>query len=240
MKMTASEQHLLLELADLELAARIDPAELPERAVLENLRAQSTELRDGAAASSMSVQDIQRRIHTIDEDLKKLSKRQQADADELARHPEDPGLRRELHRDLEQTQRRIDNKLAEKDELLKRCDAQRLNAQHNGAHHSELDDKIAAATRALEAAQRAQEEHAEQRLQQISALRSTLSNTHPDVLASYDQQREDTGIGAARLQGRSCHGCNLILPPATISALRHAPADELPTCPDCGTYLVRT
>ena len=81
MKMTASEQHLLLELADLELAARIDPAELPERAALENLRAQSTELRDGAAASSMSVQDIQRRIHTIDEDLKKLGKRQQADAD---------------------------------------------------------------------------------------------------------------------------------------------------------------
>ena len=127
MKMTASEQHLLLELADLELAARIDPAELPERAALETLRAQRTELRDGAAASSMSVQDIQRRIHAIDEDLKKLSKRQQADADELARYPEDPGLRRELHRDLEQTQRRIDNKLAEKDELLKRCDAQRLN-----------------------------------------------------------------------------------------------------------------
>ena len=38
---------------------------------------------------------------------------------------------------------------------------------------------------------------------------------------------------------RACGGCFIVLPPAEQNAVRNAPADELPQCGDCGSYLVR-
>lgn len=64
----------------------------------------------------------------------------------------------------------------------------------------------------------------------------------PDLLARYDRIRAAAGgIGAARLAaGGLCEGCHLTLPRAEYDAIRHAPADEIHTCPECGRILVRS
>ena len=60
------------------------------------------------------------------------------------------------------------------------------------------------------------------------------------VLSEYDTQREENGVGAAQFKAnRACGGCFIVLPPAEQNAVRNAPADELPQCGDCGSYLVR-
>lgn len=60
------------------------------------------------------------------------------------------------------------------------------------------------------------------------------------AIAEFEAQREENSVGVASFNGRSCGGCFIVLPPADISAIRNAPADELPQCPDCGSYLVRS
>jgi len=47
------------------------------------------------------------------------------------------------------------------------------------------------------------------------------------------------GIGAAKLEGGSCQGCGLTLPPADLQAAFDAPPDEVVRCEECGRILVR-
>lgn len=61
------------------------------------------------------------------------------------------------------------------------------------------------------------------------------------LLEQYERIRVAAGgQGAARLgPGGRCEGCHLALPRAEYDALKHAPADEVHLCPECGRILVR-
>ncbi len=61
-----------------------------------------------------------------------------------------------------------------------------------------------------------------------------------DLLATYDRLRARLGgIAVARLVGDHCDGCHLRLPATELDRLKHAPADELIFCDQCGRILVR-
>ena len=62
-----------------------------------------------------------------------------------------------------------------------------------------------------------------------------------DLLARYERIRSAAGgQGVARLAaGGRCEGCHLTLPRAEYDTLKHAPADEVHLCPECGRILVR-
>jgi predicted nucleic acid-binding Zn-ribbon protein len=47
------------------------------------------------------------------------------------------------------------------------------------------------------------------------------------------------GIGAARLQGATCLGCNLGLPAVVVDRIRKLDPDEVVHCEECGRILVR-
>ena len=64
----------------------------------------------------------------------------------------------------------------------------------------------------------------------VEALRAQLP---AEVLTAYDE------IGAAKFNGRACGGCFIQLPPAERAEVLGEPEDELPTCLNCGTLLVR-
>ena len=71
----------------------------------------------------------------------------------------------------------------------------------------------------------------------IADLREQLPS---DVLEEYDAQRQENGVGAAQFKAnRACGGCFIQLPPAERAEVLGEPEDELPTCPNCGTLLVR-
>jgi len=47
------------------------------------------------------------------------------------------------------------------------------------------------------------------------------------------------GIGVCKVEGRTCSGCHVDISPGELDAMRLAPADELPECPNCARSLVR-
>ena len=61
----------------------------------------------------------------------------------------------------------------------------------------------------------------------------------PNVLARYDQLRQQHGVAIARLNGARCDGCHLDLSSAELESVRAAADDELTECPQCGRLLVR-
>jgi hypothetical protein len=62
----------------------------------------------------------------------------------------------------------------------------------------------------------------------------------PELLAEYDEIRtRNGGIGAARLQGATCQGCNLGLPAVVVDRIRKMGPDEVVHCEECGRILVR-
>jgi hypothetical protein len=47
------------------------------------------------------------------------------------------------------------------------------------------------------------------------------------------------GIGAARLEGGRCLGCNLSLSAVEVDRIRHEPPDAIVHCEECGRLLIR-
>lgn len=75
----------------------------------------------------------------------------------------------------------------------------------------------------------------------VLAERAEVAATlEPSQIATYEQLRHDLGgIGVARLVGTNCGGCHLTLSAVELDRIRHAPADELVFCGECGRLLVR-
>ena len=62
----------------------------------------------------------------------------------------------------------------------------------------------------------------------------------PAQIEKYEQLRHDLGgIGVARLVGTNCGGCHLTLSAVELDRIRHAPADDMVFCGECGRLLVR-
>jgi uncharacterized protein len=74
------------------------------------------------------------------------------------------------------------------------------------------------------------------------AARAGVASSVPDDLTkTYEQLRARLGgVGAARLDGNRCSGCHLTLPATELDRIRHADANELFYCEQCGRILVRT
>ena len=79
-------------------------------------------------------------------------------------------------------------------------------------------------------------------IDQEAAARSSEAEEIPDAaLASYDGLRSRMGgVAVARLRNGTCEGCHLALPAMELDRIRHAPANELCHCEECGRILVRT
>ncbi|OWY60710.1 hypothetical protein B7486_67730, partial [cyanobacterium TDX16] len=75
----------------------------------------------------------------------------------------------------------------------------------------------------------------------VEAERTELADgVPPELLAEYDEIRlRNGGIGAARLLGATCQGCNLGLPAVVVDRIRKMGPDEVAHCEECGRILVR-
>ena len=92
-------------------------------------------------------------------------------------------------------------------------------------------------TRKLELSVQASEGQAE-RLRSDRA--ATVAEVDPGDIDRYDSMRRQFGgVAVAPLNGRMCGGCHLDLSAVELDAVRAAPPDEMPECPQCGRLLVR-
>ncbi|MDK8449487.1 zinc ribbon domain-containing protein [Corynebacterium mastitidis] len=235
MKLSTSEQRALLELSTLHRAAAIAgtrSAASPEAEELDRLRAERAGLQSAAASARMAVDDIEAEILRIQEDERKLRKREREDKRELGA-TEDPEHRRDLEHDLYSAKSRIADLMSELQEAHNEVHALRSNRDLHEERLRDLDRRIEAARQAAGSADDDEDAARQARIEEIEGLLSG------EALAEYRRQREENGVGVAAFNGRSCGGCFIVLPAADRSAIGAAPADRVPQCPNCGSYLVR-
>lgn len=222
MELEPDKQRTLLALAEAERSQALDATVSPEQQELEKLEAQRPGLANAAAAAQLAVDDLEAEILRIQEDERKLKKRELDDKRQLTAET-DPERRKDLEHDRYAAKSRIADLLYELKEAHGEVKALRNNRDVHGAKLDELDRKIEAARRAAEAVPAKEDVDTD-------ALRAELPASVLDVYAT---------VGAARFNGRTCGSCFLQLPPAERSEVMAVPDNELPTCPNCGTLLVR-
>ncbi|MDO5031317.1 zinc ribbon domain-containing protein [Corynebacterium sp.] len=235
MKLTQQLQPVLLELANLQRAQDAGgPQVVPEQEEYEAAQAKHARLVDAASAAQLAVDDMELEILRIQADERKLRKRERDDKAQLGAAT-DIEQRRDLEHDLYAAKSRIADLMSELQEAHNEIHALRSNRDVHGARVSESERQLEVLARAAQAAVESAENQESPEVR-IGQLREQLP---ADVLAEYDRMRTENGVGAAKFNGRACGGCFMVLPPAEQNAVRNAPADELPQCGDCGSYLVR-
>lgn len=228
-------QPLLVELARIErLGAPAEKARvIEEKHRLDALRAERNNRRSATAASRMSAEDYRRDAERLATDLQRLQRRQKADQQALGAAV-DAEQRRDLNRDLRATLRRLRQGERTLHELRRQDEAAGSNSDASGAQSDALDDRVAAAQRAYDAAVDALAHEERRRNERREYIRAELPE---DALSEFDANTSP--YGAATFDGRTCGGCYIMLPPGIASGVRSLPAQEVPTCPECGTFLVR-
>lgn len=229
MKLSPAAQQDLLELATLVLVEPESLPKTPEELEVERLTKEYQRANDAAASLALSISDMEAEVRRIQRDTAKLQRRE-ADAKGALGATTDPERRRELQHELAAAVRRIDDLRGELKETHDELHALRAHHERYGAELDSIQRSLAAAQRAIVPRDTAS------RGERIDELRAVIDT---EALAEYDEQFEIDGVGAAKFIGRSCGGCHLILPPATLSAITNAPAESVPRCPDCGVYLIR-
>ena len=221
MHLSKDLQPVLLQLAQAD-AASSQPRVRAEEQELQKLIDERKRLTDASAAAQLAVDDMELEILRIQEDERKLKKRELDDKRQLSAET-DPERRKDLEHDRYAAKSRIADLLSELKEAHNEIAALRNNRD---VHAARVDE----ANRKVEAAQRAVDALPEEETVDTDALREQLP---ADVLRAYDD------IGAATFNGRACGSCFIQLPPAERAEVMGEPDDELPTCPNCGTLLVR-
>lgn len=236
MKLSQELQPVLLELANLERSQGIGGnKELAEKIEYDKAQQEHKRLLDASGSAQMAVDDMENEILRIQADERKLRRRERDDKGQLGAEL-DAEKRKDIEHDLYATKSRIADLMSELQEAHNEIHALRSNLDVHGARVSESERKLEMLRRAAEAAQEAADNQPDPAVR-IADLREQLPS---DALAEYDAQRQENGVGAAQFKGnRACGGCFIVLPPVDKSAVRNAPADELPQCSDCGSYLVR-
>lgn len=237
MKLDPALHPVLLELAQTQRTLTAAPEALvtPEQQELEKLQAEQKRLRSAFSAAQMAVDDMESEILRIQEDERKLRRRERDNKKQLEAET-DAELRRELEHDRYSAKSRIADLMGELMEAHNEIAALRNNRDVHAAHVDENLRQIGVAERAAEAANEAAS-HIEDPQAHIDELRGQLP---AEVVTAYDEQREENEVGAAYFNSRTCGSCFLVLPAGDRSVIGRAPANELPQCPNCGSYLVRT
>jgi len=210
---------------------------LPEQQTVDRLQSDRNARKDAAVAVEIILDDLDRDIRKLEGEIEAVRMRAQRDRTMLESgsvgSKQLTALQHELG-SLERRQGALEDDLLE---VMERREASKGDHDHAGAQVSQIDDQLADATRARDEAL-ADIDVAEQRCR---SDRAALIGALPeDLVALYEKQREQTGIGAALLQGRRCGACRLELDRGEIARIAAAPADALVRCPECNSILVRT
>lgn len=223
MKLAVELQQVLLNLAKADRQAAHPDAVREEEKELKRLTDELERMRGAASAAQLAVDDMELEILRIQEDERKL-KRRDLDNKRMLGAETDEERRKDLQHDRYATKSRIADLHYELKEAHNEIAALRNNRDNHGARLDGLERQVEAAQRAVDALP------ARERVD-TEALRNQLP---ADVLETYDE------IGAAAFNGRTCNGCFIALPATERNQVNSTPADEVPMCPNCGTLLVRT
>lgn len=235
MKLDRNLHKTLLKLAEIERAEDSDvkPVSVEEEQLTE-LLAQEGGLRNAYAAAQMVVDDMETEILRIQADERKLLRRKKDDEESL-KSVVDEEKQRDLKHDLYSTKSRISDLMNELAEAHNEIHALRSNRDIAQMRVVEIEDKIAALKQTVAAAAETLKPE-----QSSAAVAEELKAALPtEVVVEFEKRFAENGIGVAVFNGRSCDGCGMQLSARDVIAIEHAREDELFTCPECGSLLIR-
>ncbi|MCL7423515.1 zinc ribbon domain-containing protein [Streptomyces sp. YS415] len=212
---------------------------LPEHAEIESLTKDLTQLRDLLVAAQTEESDTAREQIKAEQDVDQVRQRAVRDQQRL-----DSGAV-SSPKDLENLQREIASlakRQGDLEDVVLEVMERRESAQERVAELTErvgsVESKIEDATARRDAAFETLDGEAAT----VTKEREVIAGAIPaDLLKLYEKLREQQGgVGAAKLQARTCQGCRQELSITDINEIRAAAPDTVVRCENCRRILVRT
>ncbi len=240
MKADPDAQRRLLELQAIDtaltqLAHR--RRNLPEYAEIERLDGQLRSLRDQRARAQADVDDLDRDIRRLENDIDQVRMRAERDQARLTSG-------RGTAKELESTQHELGT-LARRQSDLEDVELELLEKRETAQSTLEaIDSRVGSASEERAAAEARRDaalaDIAKDEEWKRSGRAPLVSTLPSDLVALYDKIREATGLGAAALRQRRCEGCRIELSGSDLGRVRGSAPDEVVRCEECRRILVRT
>ncbi|GAA5058108.1 zinc ribbon domain-containing protein [Nocardia callitridis] len=210
---------------------------LPEQQEVARLEAERNAHKDAAVAVQIVLDDLDRDIRKLEGEVDAVRKREERDKSMLTAGSVNAKQLSELQHELGSLERRRSVLEDELLEVMERREASEDDYQHAGARLSKTEEELTLAQdRRGEAV--ADLDVAQQR---CDSDRTGLVREFPaDLLAIYDRQVRQHGVGAALLQARRCGACRIELDRGEIARIAKTEPNVVVRCPECSAILVRT
>lgn len=209
---------------------------LPEQQEVVRLEAERNTHSDAAVAVEIVLDDLDRDIRKLEGEVEAVRKREDRDKGMLTAGTVN-AKQLEIQHELGSLERRRSVLEDELLEVMERREASAADHEHAGARLSKTEADLAAARRRRDEAV-ADLDVAQDRCDTDRA--GVIAKLPAEVLAIYDRQREQHGVGAALLQARRCGACRIELDRGEIARIAKTAPDVVVRCPECGAILVRT
>lgn len=241
MKAAPEAQKRLLDLAELD--AGLDRLghrrrNLPELKEIDELSKRLAELATRIIAAETEAGDLARDQAKAESDVDTVRARAERDQKRLdSGQVSSPKDLSSLQLEIESLRRRQSDLEEVVLEIMERREA----AETLVASLKSERDKLTTALRAAEERRDAALAEIDKEVAELRDRRpSIVADIPDDVMTLYAKLREQSGIGAAMLQGGRCLGCRTVLSIADLNRIRAAAPDEVVRCEECRRILVRT
>jgi predicted nucleic acid-binding Zn-ribbon protein len=238
MKASPIQQERLLALQDLDTQiARTTRKlqQLPERKQAVELTQKRDALKPEFLDAQRAKEELELEISRVEDDLSMVNTRRQRDEQRLtgsASTKEVNALQDEIDTLRVHATRLEDQELEfmeQLEEANKRFETARVELSEAEDALSQMSGKIAAA-----------EDETNREVSQLTEERENVAaEVTGELRKLYEDLRERTGIGAARLRGNVSEASNMAIAAGELSQMLATPADELVFCPQTGAILIR-
>ncbi|WP_156759738.1 zinc ribbon domain-containing protein [Microbacterium karelineae] len=238
MKSAPSDQRLLLDLVDLDVAlrraedARANP---PQSARVKELIAQRNEQGRELVARTNQRDDQQMELARLESDIDVARKRRDRDRERLDKTAIARDARA-LESEIASLDARIDSLETRELEIMEALQ----QAEAAVAEQQALLDETTAEGQRLSAEGKAAVQRATDDVAALTRDRAAVAARIPaDLLADYARIGK-RAPGAGHFQQGTCGGCHMSISPRDLAALKTLADDEVAHCPECGCIMVRT
>lgn len=217
-----------------------------------NHRRRTIPARADLDAAMAEIEELEKRVATVEEERHGLARSQQRLEDEIAglqakaaEHDKalysgtisNPRELQALQDEIGALKRRVSQLEDQELELMEQIEPLDERLAALSAERSGIDERASAA-RAVIAEAEVEIDDEQQRV--AAARKEAAAAVEPDLLAQYETLRGQLGgIAIARLVNGHCGGCHLGLSAVELDRIKKLPEDEAVTCEECGRLLAR-
>lgn len=239
MQAKLEDQHKLLTIAEIDLRiATLNQKinNLPEAVTHRELTIQFETTRDLRIAAETELSDLSGEINRAENDVEQVANRIAKDESRLNAGQGSP-------KELEQLQHELLSLSARKSELeeielevMMRADEIKSRIKELKSQEDDLTSKVSVAANAKDSALSALSQEMNKAQSQRADLMPQIDKPLIDL---YEKIRSGGAIGAAKLIGGQCGGCNLAINSGDLAKLMALPEEEVARCEECRCILVR-